>query len=598
MGQTDLLNFMMKKIVWAVTGLMLMAAAGCNKEKIVDNTGLYKGSGSTSSSLLTINTDKATYNPGDAVKFTVTETLPSGARVRYKSSGTILQDASLTGQSWSWTTPNADYIGYMVEIYTTSNSVDKIYGTIAVDVSSDPAHFPRNGFLSAYGALTSVQMTSVMSSLNRYHMNYVQFQDWEYEDQVPLAGTVASPAPSWTDIASRTNYLNTVQGYITLAHNYNMKALSYNLCYGALNNAASEGVMNQWYLYNDAGHTTKNEDVLGAPFKSSISVLNPANTSWQSFIANNTSQAFQVYNFDGWQIDQLGDRGTVYDYNGNQVDLTTTFNPFITAMKNSMPAKRMVMNAVNQYGQTGIASAPVDFLYTEVWTPNDGFSDLATIIQNNNSLTNNAQQTVLAAYMDYNLAGSKGYFNTPGVIMTDAVIFAFGGSHIELGEHMLGQEYFPNANLTMPDDLKAAMVSYYDFLTGYENLLRGGGTFNSPVLSSADNQLKLNNWPPQTGQVSVVGKDFGTEQVIHLINFTNANSLEWRDTNGTEIKPVTVNNPSFVFNTSKTVKSIWMASPDLNGGASQNIAFTQSGSQVSFILPSLQYWDMIVVQYQ
>ena len=102
-------------------------------------------------------------------------------------------------------------------------------------------------------------------------------------------------------------------------------------------------------------------------------------------------------------------------------------------MKADAPDKNLVMNAVNQYGQQGIAQAATDFLYTEVWSPNDNYSDLATIIQYNNSYSNNTKNTVLAAYMNYDLADNQGYFNTPGVLMTDAVIFANGGSHLELG---------------------------------------------------------------------------------------------------------------------------------------------------------------------
>lgn len=205
---------------------------------------------------------------------------------------------------------------------------------------------------------------------------------------------------------------------------------------------------------------------------------------------------------------------------------------------------------------------------------------------------------LLCAYMDYDIAGSPGYFNTPGVLLTDAVIFAFGGSHLELGEHMLGKEYFPNSNLKMPDDLKAAMVSYYDFLTGYENLLRDGGSLNNPGITAGDNQLKLNFWPPQTGQVSVVGRDLGYRQVIHLINMANAKSLNWRDNSGTQSAPVNFNNPRFNFTSAKTVKRIWMASPDIDGGASKDIAFTKTGNTVTFTLPSLRYWDMVVVEYQ
>ena len=73
-----------------------------------------------------------------------------------------------------------DFAGYMVELSGNENGKDKIFGCIAVDVSSDPARFPRNGFLSEYGQMTSGEINNVMSYLNRLHMNWIQFQDWEF----------------------------------------------------------------------------------------------------------------------------------------------------------------------------------------------------------------------------------------------------------------------------------------------------------------------------------------------------------------------------------------------------------------------------------
>jgi dextranase len=582
------------------TGILLLAllAAGCQKSKITDNTGPVPVVNATAVST-GISTDKAVYKPGDQVNFTLDNALPATAKVRYKQLGVVVASGNVSGTTWNWTAPATDFTGYMAEVYDTVVGKEVIYATIAVDVSSSPARFPRNGFLSAYGQLSSTEMNTVMKNLNRYHLNYIQFQDWGYEHHLPLAGTISNPDPMWKDIANRDNYAATVKGYITAAHGYGMKTLSYNLAYGALNDAAQDGVSDQWYLFTDANHTTRDLHPLSAPFKSSIYLTNPGNTAWQSFIAAKTNDAYQVYPFDGFQIDQLGDRGkTLYDYNGNPVNLTQGFSSFIQAMKNAAPQKALVMNAVNQYGQDQIAKAPVDFLYTEVWTGNEGYKDLASIIQSNDNQTSGAKRSVLAAYMDYDLANNQGYFNTSGVLLTDAVIFAFGGAHLELGEHMLGKEYFPNSNLQMRDDLKTAMVSYYDFATAYQNLLRDGGTFNISSLTAGDNQLKLNSWPPQNGQVSVIGKDLGSRQVIHLINLANATSLNWRDNNGTQSIPVKITNPRFNFSSSKTIKRIWMASPDLDGGASKEVAFTQSGNAITFTLPSLWYWDMIVVEFQ
>jgi dextranase len=353
-------------------------------------------------------------------------------------------------------------------------------------------------------------------------------------------------------------------------------------------------------MYTDRNHTTKDVFNLSSPpFKSNIYFLNPANTGWQNYLAGRNKQLYAVYDFDGYQIDQVGNRNkNLYDYDGNKVNLAATFEPFIQAMKKASPDKSLVMNAVNQYGQQGIATAPVDFLYTEVWAPDDGYADLASVIQDNNRYSGNQKQTVLAAYMDYDLAEHSGFFNTPGVLLTDAVIFAFGGAHLELGEHMLGKEYFPNDNLQMHHDLQVAMIHYYDFLTAYENLLRGGGTFNKPQLQSTDGKMQLNNWPPARRQVAVVGKEIGARQIIHLINFSQANSLNWRDASGTQPVPDAIINGGLSLITSKEVKAVWFASPDVDFGAPRQIAFAQSGDVLSFSLPSLKYWDMVVVEYK
>lgn len=545
-----------------------------------------------------VSTNKACYSPGDVVTFTIDHSLPATAKVRYRHLSNVVAENTLSGTTWQWTAPNTDFTGYMADVFDTVNGQEVIYGSIGVDVSSDWSHFPRYGFLSAYPQMTTTAIDYVINNLNRYHINGIQFYDWEYEHHQPLAGTVTNPASEWLDIANRDTYFSTVKGYIDAAHACNMKAMSYNLAYGALSDAATDGVPDQWYIYKDASHTTKDVCNLAAPmFKSNIWLLDPSNTSWQQYIAAKTQDAYTVFGFDGYHIDQLGDQGTVYNYSGQTVNLSTAFESFINAMKKNQPNKRLVMNAVNQFGQQNIANSPVDFLYTEVWSPNDGYADLATIIANNNTYSNNTKNTTLAAYMDYDMANSTGFFNTPGVLLTDAVIFAFGGSHLELGEHMLDKEYFPNNNLQMKGDLRDALIHYYDFLVAYENLLRDGGVANTPSVACLDGKMTLTQWPPQIGSVAISGRDMGNEQVIHLLNFTNANSLNWRDTNGTQTTPNTIVNTKVSFSTTKTVKNVWMASPDYNDGTPQVLSFTQTGGNVVFTLPSLQYWDMVVVEY-
>lgn len=549
--------------------------------------------------VLTINSDKAVYKPGETVQFSINRPLTGNLKLRYRHLMETISEAAFTGNSWTWTAPATDFSGYMVDIYETIDGKEKIHASTGIDVSSSWAKFPRYGFLSKYGELTDAEIKAVMDNLTRHHINGLQFYDWQYKHHMPLAGSPSAPQPVWKDLSNRDVYLSTLRSYIDAAHKSGMQAMFYNLAFGALSDAAADGVQEEWYVFKDQNHATRDKHPLPLDFfKSDIYLTDAGNANWQQYIAAKHNDVYQALNFDGFHIDQLGDRGALYTYNGTALNQAATFKPFIQAMKMASPNKKLLMNAVNQYGQQNeIATAPVDFLYTEVWGPNDEYSHLSNIILNNNTYSSNTKPTVLAAYMNYNKADQAGYFNTPGVLLTDAVIFAFGGSHLELGEHMLGKEYFPNNNLLMPDELRNAIVGYYDFMVAYENLLRDGGNFNAPVVNCTNGKATINNWPPAKGEVSVIGKEFNNRQVLHLVNFSNANSLEWRDSNGTQAKPVTIENMEMTVNVTKTVKKVWVASPDSNNGVASALNFTQTGNTISITVPSLLYWNMIVLEY-
>jgi len=545
-----------------------------------------------------ITTDKAAYKPGDMVNFNIDKGLPASARVRYRYLNETLLETSLDGQSWSWTTPSDDFTGYMVDIYDVIDAEEYIYGSIAVDVSSDWYKFPRYGFLSKFPQLTDERMSNVIDSLTRYHINGLMFYDFENKHHKPLAGTPENPDDTWPDIARRTIYRSTVESYITKAHEKNMNAMFYNLAYGAWSDAAADGVSSEWYMYTNTSHTTVDYIYLDNNWSSSIYLLDPSNRDWQDYLAKQNDDLYSVLEFDGYHVDQVGNRDkNLYTYNGTLIDLPGTFAPFLDAMKQKAPDKRLVMNAVDQLGQEGIATADVDFLYSEVWSPLT-YSELADVIIDNNTFCNNTMNTVLAAYINRGLSDSEGYFNLPGVLLAESVIFAFGGSHIELGEHMLVHEYFPNSNKMMSVELQRAMVSYYDFLVAYENILRDGGSFNTPAVTSTDRQMSINSWPPQSGNVAAVGRLTGKRQVIHLINFSTATDLQWRDNDGSRRVPVKYENSDLDIDVSGTVSKVWYASPDYNHGSSAELDFIQNGNTISLEMPYMQYWGMIVAEYQ
>ncbi|BAX82403.1 endo-dextranase [Labilibaculum antarcticum] len=545
-------------------------------------------------------TNKARYNPGEEVDFVIDKEISSSASIRYRHLNEIIKENSYSGRNWTWKVPVTDFTGYMIDLYEIVDGKEIVYGSIAVDVSSDWTRFPRYGFLSEFdSAVSTEEIRNTLDQLTRYHINGLQYYDWHNKHHKPLKMEGNTPSETWQDIARRNVSFKTVENYIQNAKSRNISSMSYNLLFGAWEDFETDGVDKEWMIFNDANHQNINKHELDDNWAlSDILVVNPANEDWEEYIFAETENIYQFLDFDGWHLDQLGDRGKVYDYQGNSVDLKQGYNSFLNSLDQHFEGKKMVMNAVNQFGQAQILNTGVDFAYTEVWYPNERYDDLGQIIMDNNALSSNTKNTVLAAYMNYDLANSNGNFNTPAILYTDAVIFAFGGAHLELGEHMLGKEYFPNNNLLMRADLKESLIEYYDFMVAYQNLLRDGGNFNSPLISSTDGKLNLNAWPPQYNNVAVIGKEVGNRQIIHLLNFANVTSLDWRDNSGTQTFPQTEENCNLQISVDKTVAKLWYASPDSNFGIAVNINFTQNGNKLSFQLPYLKYWDMIVVEFE
>ena len=600
-----------------------------------------------------IETDKCSYKPGETVTLTMSSAPPSGSRVRYRYMGDIIADTLLSSRIWTWQAPAEDFRGYMVEVYRTTEATesteatDNILATIAIDVSSDWTRFPRYGFVATFGSdklLTKAR--TEMKWLNRCHINGVQFQDWHNRHDWPLGGTREGGLWStYKDIANRTIYTSAIKNYIKAQHDRGMKSIFYNLCFGALDGWEELGIKPEWFVYKDNGQQTTDNGQrtidkhdLPDSWKSDIYVVNPGNEGWQSYLAERNDEVYSFLDFDGYQIDQLGGRGTVYDYDGNSLNLRDGFSPFINHMKNRHPDKRLVMNAVGQWGVSQIAeSGKVDFFYSEVWGNQEGnsltsgkgrFTNIKAVIDENLS-KNPSLRSVLAAYMNY-LTDDKN-FNTPGVVMADAVMFALGGSHIELGgDHMLCSEYFPSNDMKWHSQIEDWMTRYYDFLTAYENLLRDPWTEKTSVKATCST-VTVNTWEPVANQVTMLAREVNGRQVIHLLNFTQeetpSNSplkgeelralplregsggsvnddymLCWHDNMATRPWPKRFENLTIRFNGLSgmgKVRRIWAASPDYCGGAMQELTdyryYSTSGT-VTITLPSLQFWTMIVIE--
>ena len=567
-----------------------------------------------------IETDKCSYAPNDTITFTLSSMPPSGTRIRYRYMGDIIADTLISSRNWTWVAPPEDFRGYMLEVYQPSEDTDNILATIGIDVSSDWTRFPRYGFVATFGSDKTLAKTRTeMKWLNRCHINGVQFQDWHYCHDWPLGGTREGGLwSSYKDIANRTIYTSAVKNYIRTQHDRGMKSIFYNLCYGVLDGWEERGVKPEWFIFKDRNRTTKDKHDLPDSWKSDIYLVNPGNEEWLAYLAERNDEVYSFLDFDGYQIDQLGGRGSVYDYDGNSLNLRDGFAPFINYMKNRHPEKRLIMNAVGQWGVSQIAgTGKVDFLYSEVWGNQEGnsltsgkgrFTNIKDVIDENLSKGPNLR-SVLAAYMNY-LTDNKN-FNTPGVVMADAVIFALGGSHLELGgDHMLCSEYFPSNDMKWHSQIEDWMTRYYDFLTAYENLLRDKWTEKTSVKATCPT-VGINTWEPQANRVTLLAREVNGRQVIHLLNFTHEESatdvnddymLCWHDNMATRPWPQRFENLSIRL-TGLTgmgkVRRIWVASPDYCGGAMQELTdyrYTSATGTITLTVPLLQFWTMIVVE--
>lgn len=571
------------------------------------------------STQLELSTDKACYAPGSTVTFTADGDLPSGKEVyvRYRHNNTFIEKHTITSKTWTWTPPKTDYMGYMVDLYYMEWKEDigteHIIGAIAVDVSSDWKRFPRYGFVADFNDDNKSidkygNIEAEMKNLNRLHINGVQFYDWHWKHHKPVKFENKEFVKWYQDVSGRWIGTEYVKKYIEVQHRYGMKSIFYNLCYGALKDYEADGVSPEWGLYKEDANGELYQDIHELPgWESNIYLMNPGNPGWQDYLADRNAEVYANYDFDGYQIDQLGARdyklgtqdGKLYAYNKDNIDLPHNYGLFIEAMKRWHSDKRLIMNAVSNYGAQKIASKDVDFCYTETWKGEADFSNLFDIIRANDAYSEHKLQTVFAAYINYDKADKGGsgdhLVNTPGALLTDAVMFAIGGSHLEMGDHMLTREYFPAKPLGMTDDLKQRLIHYYDFMTAYQNILRGidSKAAFTPTISSP---LPINAWPPQGRKITAFAKKVDNMIAVHLLNFLNTDDLSWRDLKGTRPAPEIKENVQITYTTSRKITKVWTATPDKNGGVPMELIFTQTGNDVSVTVPSLEYWTMLVFE--
>lgn len=503
---------------------------------------------------------------------------------------------------FSWRAPEDDFTGYAVEAYLYSGENLLDYEMTAIDVSSDWNVFPRFAYLAGMGRRSYEESERIIKNLSKYHINGLFYYDVMDRHDKPLAGTVENPDPKWNTISNALVDANTLKDMIDIGHNHNMKSFFYNLIFGGYSTYEELGIKKEWGIYKDKNHKNQDYHPLPESWKSSIYLFNPANKGWQDYFLKVHKELLSVYKFDGLQVDSLGYRGQIYDYDGNPVKLDDTYASLLKRIPEELNT-RVIFNAVDQYGQHQVASeVDYDILYAEIW-PHKArtYNALKGMVDSMYRMSKGRRGMVIAAYMNYLKTKTGGKFNTPGVNFTNATLFAAGGSHLEIGDlGMLSSEYYPARHLEMDYELQKDIRNYYSFMTAYENVLRGNGFEELNTITYVDDELT--SFDGRTGKIWSFTKLKRPEniEIIHFINLKDAIHTEWVDNDGTQTRPTVLKNKIVKQYTTVNVNELLVASPDYCEGFIKKIEFEkgrdEKGDYITFSLPYLEYWTMAILK--
>lgn len=454
-------------------------------------------------------------------------------------------------------------------------------GFTALDVLTRWTMAPRYGFLSDFPPGRD-DVEETMEWLTRYHINGLQFYDWMYRHEDLL--TEQEP---YRDPLGRLLSRRTVKALIDAAHRRNIAAMAYATVYGA--SVAFWQAHPDWALHDAEG----NPIPFGQDF---LYIMDPSPDSlWTQHLLAQFTEAIREMGFDGIHLDQYGDPKEGCDARGRPVELAWAFRAFINRTKETLAAIRpdaaVVFNAVNNWPIESVAQAPQDFLYIEVWPPHTRYYNLWSLILNARR-RGRGKPVVLVAY----IPPTQPY----NVRLADAVVFASGGYHIELGERggMLADPYFPKYQ-RVNSELAMVLRRYYDFAVQYENVLtlETEDTTQERAGRIAIEGMEVTH-DGSCGKVWVMTRRGDGVEVIHLINLVGIPTAEW--TEPLQAGPSVLKDLRMRYHTGRKIQRIWFASPDFASPQAIPIEFNlekfNGKNYVKFLVPRLEYWDLVVLE--
>ena len=538
--------------------------------------------------MLDVVPGKAFYHPGESVSLLVSASGGDSvsARVTYLAEAVAELSAPVVDGSavLEWTPPPLSPRGYGLDVDLLDGEGAVLASTsTAFDVLERWTQAPRYGFLTDYlPNRTDPDMT--MAWATRYHLNGLQFYDWQYRHE-----TLLPPESSdlYSDLLGRNMSLNVVRDLIDAAHRYNIAAMPYTAIYGA--SPAFYEQHPEMGLYRAPNLPY----IFGNNY---LYIMNPSPDSlWTAHLLNEYARVLDETDFDGIHIDTYGAPMRGRSASGEVVRLDEVFPTFINATAELVEDRRgedgaTIFNAVRNLSIETVAPSDQDVVYIEVWEPYRSFLDLYRIVAQAQQL-GGGKPVVIAAYISPAHAAN--------VRLANAIIFASGGYYLQLGEPgaLLADPYFPNFGL-MDEAMQSRLRRYFDFMVRYENVLSldtHDATAERADALSIDGIITQSSRSSDRVAVLVRQSEDTSREAFSLINLLGIDGEYW-DAPLTQA-PTPVQDLQVHLATARPVARLYAASPDGDDLSAIPIEFTAADDGINFGLSRLDYWTVLIVEY-
>ena len=575
------------------------------------------------------------------------------------AAGASAKVSNLTVAS-EWLTNNT---GYLVTISVNDKSGSTLSSKRAgLSVEDDWTVFPRYGIVA--GSPTD-QNSILVKNLEAYrkelelmksmNINSYFFYDAYNEATDPFPEGVDSFVQKWNTWSHTQVDTKAVKELVDQVHKSGAVAMLYNMISADSNpkNPALPLAALAYNFYDSFGKK-------GEPMTYTIGdnptqvYYDPANPDWQKYIAGVMKSAMDRMGFDGWQGDTIGDnRVTDYEHRNSTDEadshmMSDSYASFINAMKDLIGEKYYItINDVNGGNDDKLAKARQDVVYNELWT-NGGsvipgrmqvaYGDLKARIDMVRNKT--GKSLIVGAYMeepgiDYTVPGGKATngagkdalagkpLQADATLLVDATVAAAGGYHMSIAAlananaalNVLQSAYYPTQYLSVAKDTIRKLYNYQQFITAYENLLRGEGVTNSTRSVSTKNASgeilskdALGVTGDQVWTFAKSGKGFSTVQMINMmgINAGWHNEEGYADNKTPDAQENLTVRLSLAGKTAqeaaKIADQVYVTSPDDWATSSMkkaqaSLETDENGQPVLVIsVPKLTLWNMLYIK--